>query len=625
MLTALRTKATSWILKIILGLIAISFAIWGIGDIFRVAPREQPVAEVGSMTILRDQFQSEYRRELNRLRDAFGGRLTAEQARQLGLPEQVLGQMVTRTLYAVHADRMGMTVPDDVVRQAILQEPAFRNSLGQFDRLRFEQILRQNELTEAGYVALLRRDLLRSQVADAVAAGAHVPQTLLERLYRHRAERRVAEVLVVPDASVETPASPDEATLAAFHEEHAERYQAPEYRTVTVIRISPDDLLDEIEVPEEELRAEYEARKSQFETPERRRLSQIVLPDEETARAAAGRLAEGADLAAVAAEAGGSGPVDLGLVDRRSILPELAEAAFATPLGQVSQPVESPLGWHILRVEAVEPGSTRAFEEVREELRRELARAEAVDDVIGLANQFEDSLAGGASVEEAAAALNLPASAVTTDPAGRTPAGEPAGLLAEQEALRALAFGMEPGAMSPLEATADGGYALLRLDEIRPAATRPLAEVRDQVLADWQAAERARLAAARAEAIAERVRGGADLRSVAEAEGLSVQTSQPFTRRGEGGGALVGELAAQLFAIPVGGVVTGRGANGHLVAELAEIRPADPAADAAQLEELRGLLRRSMTGDLLAQFGAALRQRIEVTTDAAVLESALPQ
>src|SRR6185436_8147980 len=224
---------------------------------------------------------------------------------------------------------LGIIATDDVVRHAIQTDPNFQGPDGKFDRNRFERILAGSELSEQGYVELLRRDLTAGQLIGAVSTAVDVPPILTETLYRQRNERRVAEVAVVAvDPKVEIPA-PEENVLKDWYEAHKDQFQAPEYRAVSIAVLSPEVLAKDIQVTDEEIASEYQARKDTISRPERRDLVQVVTNDEATAKRIEERVHGGADLATAAQEAGAPAPVELGLVEVNSLPGSVGDAAFA--------------------------------------------------------------------------------------------------------------------------------------------------------------------------------------------------------------------------------------------------------------------------------------------------------
>jgi len=612
------------IVIVMFGMLIMSFAVWGIGDIFRRGIRTQSLAEVGSVRIMPMEFQSQYQRELHRLQTMLQTDISAERARQLGLPQRVLREMVGRVLYDLAARDAGVAVSDEVVRQAIFDNPSFRNSEGKFDRGVFESLLNSAGYTEEHFVELTRQDIIRGQVTEAITAGGAVPHVLLDDLFRYRNERRTAETVLVSSAQMKDIATPSEAELAAYHKDHAQSYTAPEYRAVTAVALTPQAIAARMEVSEDKLKDEYEARLGEFKVPEERTLRQIILKDEAGAKDAADRIAKGESFDRVAEELTGKPPLDLGTVKQADVpMPELAAAAFAAAEGGVSEPIHTPLGWHLAQVVKIVPGRTESFEEAKPKLTQELQLREASDAIYDLGNRLEDALGGGSSLEEAAKKLDLKAVKIAAvDGKGLAPDGKPVADLPAGAKFLATAFASDAGRDSDLTEDGQGGYFILRVDKVVPSELRPLAAVKDKVLADWQDEARRKAAEKVAQAIAEKARSGADLAALAKENGASVATTAPFTRTGQGAGAgLPPELVASLFAAKVGDVTSAPSPQGAVVAKLASVIPAEAASDAAGMQQLDTQLRGTMDADLLNSFTDALRQRYGVEIDEALLNS----
>ncbi len=593
---------------VLFGLLIASFAVWGIGDIFRGSTQARTVAEVGGEPILERDYTQALSREVNRISARLGGQLEMDQARAFGIPDQVLGQMISRALFDRKAAELGMLVTDDQIRRLIAQQDVFKNDLGAFDRVRFEQQLRRLGLSEGQYVATLRRDIVRQQLAGAVSEAVTAPRQLVEALYGYRNERRVAQYLLVRNDSITDLAAPSEPALEAFHKEFSERFMAPERRAVTLVQLRAAELATESAVSEARLREEFETRFDDFVTPEKRSLVQIVFPDEAQARDAKTRLNGGASFAAVAEEMTGAPPVDLGAMEIDALPPGLAEPAFALSEGAVSAPVESMLGWHILRVVEVEPRQEPTFEEVREKLAEDVAMQIAIDSMVSIANQLDDELAAGASLDEVARTLNLTARRIEViDRRGRDAAGElVAGLPADR--FLELAFNTETGRESLLTETATRDYFILRVDGVTPAQLRPLDAVRTEVTELWRGAQRAKLAREKAEALAERIRAGNEFEAIAAEAGLTVARTKPVTRFETAAASTPSPaLAAKLFQIVGGEVTTATAAEGHLVAELIEVVAADPLGDPDALATVRESLVGALQNELLEQFMATMR------------------
>jgi peptidyl-prolyl cis-trans isomerase D len=620
MLTALRSKSSKFVLKILFVILIASFAVWGIGDIFRSGGRTMSLIEVGPVTVTQTELQAEYQRQMVQLQSLYGSTFDAETARALGLVNRVVSDVVARSLLAVYTQQIGMRVTDDAVRQVIQGDATFRNDLGQFDRSRFEAWLDRNRMSEGDLVARLRGDIARNQLTASLITGVQAPQSLVGAVHDYRGEQRVAQTLRLAAADMPDVPAPTDAALEAFHLENVDRYQAPEYRALTILRLSPEDLAKEIRIADEEIAAAFESRRHEFDQPEKRHLDQIVFPDEAAAKAAAEKLAAGGDFVEIAREATGGAPIDLGTVDKNGLagsFAELADAAFATPAGQVSAPTMTVLGWHLVRVLSVEPARAATLAEHREAVAHDLALEQAHDSIVSIANQLEDELAGGAALEEVGDKLDLPLTKVeAVDATGKTPDGTQVEAVTREPGLASLAFETEAGALSPLSDSTDGGYYVLRVDGITPAATRPLAEVRDQVAIDWLAAERAKAAAEKAASVVEQLNGGTDIATLAAELGREVKTSLPVTRDGEDAAASLDPVAVEtLFTLKQGEVATVADGDDQVILRLTEIRAPADGGDPVATAELRDTLRRDLANDVVSQFMAALQQEVPVSVD----------
>ena len=588
MLIAMRNKVTGIFIKVLFGLLALTFVVWGIGDVFRNRVTAVEVARVGDIDITAQQVSREFDRQMKQLRQVLGPQFDTEQAKQLGVVDRAVATIVARTLYDVYIDQLGLMVSDNEVRRMVETDPMLQSGLGVFDRARFQAMLNQIGMDEATYVATVRRDTLRKWLAAAVTDGVEPPQTLADRLYRYRNEARVAETLMVENAKMPEPPAPDEATLVKYHDDNAQYFQSPEYRAVTVARLLPEEFAAKIQVSDADLQAAFEQRAAEFDQPERRTVEQIVLQDEAKAKEAAAKLAGGADFAAVAQEFTGAGPVPLGTVERNgfvSDLSALSDAAFATELGKTTAPLQSPLGWHILHVTAIEPASKASFEDAREQLEKDLRQEQSANAMIEAANKLDDALAGGADLADAAATVGLDAVKIdAVDANGNGADGQPVhGARRQPDRHRARLPDRDRrdelahrGAERRLCHPAGG-----RLDPARHQAARPRCMIRCWPPGTPPSAPRP--PRRKPEDIARQLAVGGDIKAIAAGLGVETQTSSPFKRDGTGADANVTpDLAAKLFGVKIGEAAAGAAQGGQVVGRLTAINPADPTQDTAR-------------------------------------------
>ncbi len=621
MLNALRKNIRSVFFKILFAILVLSFALWGVGDMVRTVAVGGAAVEVGDTAVSSQEVARRYRSELRRLQQALGGDFNSEQARAMGVPDMVVQQIVTDALLREEARSLGIAVPDESVRQRIAENEAFRNELGRYDPNRVRAILAQAGLTEAAFIEAERADAIRERLMGAVAGAVAAPTTMVETLYQFREERRVAEAVLFAAADMPTPEAPDEATLRRFHEENPQPFTAPEYRSITLVRVAPDAVAESIEIDEATLREEFEYRRDEFQRPERRQVRQIVLDSESQAQQAQNVVAIGGDLEAVANEVGGE-VVDLGWVERDSLLPELEEPIFALDTGAVSEPVRSPVGWHIFAVDSVEEGDAQDFEAVREQVEAAVRRDRAIDRIYDIVNAFEDERAAGATIEEAAEALELPVTQARIDNIGRTPEGTPPEEGALPRAVVEAAFETQAGFDTGMREIDGNVFFDLRVDEVTPPRLRDFESVREEVLAEWRAEQRRRAARDAARTALERVQAGEELAAIAADFGREVEVTEPFTRQASDGAPR--EMVARMFELERGRATVVDLPEGAVLARLREIVPARPSAGDEALRDLRQEVARGLGNDIAMQFLAALQRSHSVTVNRTKVEEAIP-
>jgi peptidyl-prolyl cis-trans isomerase D len=626
MLIALRSKAATWVVKILFVFLVLSFGIWGIGDMLRQRVQAPNMAVVGDIKITGPQLQDEFDHQMRQYRQVFGENFDNEQAKKLGLVDRTVASMVARALFDIYAQKLHLTVSDAQVRAQIQKDPMFHNSVGEFDMGRFAAFLQQVRNSEPQYVNSLRHEMSRQELAQAVAAGAAAPKTLVDRLYRYRNETRVAETFLVTDNSMPEPAEPSDDELKTFHDAHQDQFQAPEYRSLLLVRMTPDQFAAGLTVPEDKLQEAYQQRSKEFDQPERREVEQMVFSDEAKAKEAVDKLAAGGDFAQVAQDLTGAPPVPLGKLEKSGFVTDLqalSDAAFSIDAGKTAGPIQTPLGWHVIHLLSVEPEVKSTFEQARPQLEKELVQELAINKMIDTANQLDDALAGGGSLEDAAKELGLPITKIDQiDAKGLGPDSQPVPEVAGNQLVLNLAFSTDVGTTSSLTEDPNGGYVIVKVDGSTPAATRPLGQVRAQVVAAWKAAERDKAAAARAGELAGKLALGGDIKTIAAEVQGTVATAKPVTRSGNDPEAHVtAELAGKLFSLQVGQTATVPVEGGHVVARLTAINDANPASDSAGVDALQKELNSAYQGDLVEEFGEALRHEIGVTINQSAVDA----
>ncbi|HEV8390348.1 MAG TPA: peptidyl-prolyl cis-trans isomerase [Dongiaceae bacterium] len=615
MLTTIRGKAKSWIVKILFGFLILAFAAWGIGDIFAKRGLTKPVLQVGDLAYSQQEFSRDLRRRLQQFQQQ-GLNINAQQFAALGGIDQILTQQTSQMLMRQYANRLGLAIPQAVTIADIQNNPAFRNAAGQFDRDQFLALLGQNGLSEAGYVQLRGDEMRMQQLSGPTFAALSTPPALNERIYAYLNEKRSAEFLVIPDASMTEVKDPDQAALEKFYKDNIAQYQRPEYRGFVALHLKAEDFAKDVTIADDQLKSEFEARKAEFSTPESRAVEQVVLQDQAKADAIVAAVKGGKSFVDAVKEATGGAPVDLGEVTKDKLPADIAEQSFALPADGVSTPLKSAFGLHVVHVKSITPGVTKTYDDVKEQLRLELALAQAGDAMVSVVNQLDDTLAGGASVSDAAEQLHLTAQKYdAVDSSGKDRDGKDVNAIPE---ILQLAQQTEAGQTSLVSTLTDGSYAVVQVTSVTPAEAKPLTEVADQVKQDWLAKARRDAADAKAKGLADKVKSG-DMAALGKDLGLDLQVSQPFTRD-KGDGAIDQSLAQKLFALKLGEAATGRTTDSAIVARVAAIIPAKPEENKEHLEQLSKQLTDAMRKDMFAEFLVAVSQDLKIERNNDVIQ-----
>jgi peptidyl-prolyl cis-trans isomerase D len=629
MLDALRTATKGFVgrslMTIVLGLIIVSFAIWGIGDIFR-GVRSGDLAKVGNTQISVDAYRSAYQAELQRLQRMARRPITNEEARLLGIDDQILQRLIGNAALDQEARALGLGLADDEVTKQIAKDPMFRGASGKFDPKRLEAILRDNGLTQHGYLAEQRAQALRGEIVDALTHGLDVPKAMLAAIHRFQSERRTIDFIVVPTSAAGTVPAPTEEELKKFFEDRQELYGVPEYRSFVTVLVTPASLAKPDAVAEADVMKRYEEVKTdRYGTPERRAVDQIVFADEATARAARASLDAGRTFDEVLAEKN-IAPTDasLGTLPKGAFADKnVAEAAFALPKGGVSAPIATPFGTILVRVREIEPSTVKPFSEVAAEMRREIAVQRARTEVSRIHDEIEDRRAAGKSLDEAVEGLGLePRKVGSIDPFGNDIQNRPVEDIAADASLMKAIFASDVGVDNETLRTRDGGYRWFEVTGITPARQKGFGEVKPEVEKAWRDDEIAKRMSAKVAGLVEKLQSGASIASIAAAEGnLEVQHAANLQRSGGEGPAA--KAASQAFNVGIDGAGSAELDDGGRVVfrvvavDLPPFDPADPAVSG-----VAGQVKQVIVEDVVAQHLGKLEAELGVKVSERAREAA---
>jgi peptidyl-prolyl cis-trans isomerase D len=619
----MRKASSNWlgktIMAVVMGVLIISFGIWGIADIFK-GFGQSSLAKIGRTEISAEQFRQIYTDRLQQLGRQFGRPLTADQARAFGIDRQVLQQTLAEAAMDEEARRMGLNQSDAEVLRQIYNDPNFKGLNGQFDPQRFQSVIRNFGYTEGRYIQEQRRVGLRRQIAGTISSGIEPSKPLLEALTRFQNEQRSIDYITLGAAQAGTIDPPSPEALAAYFEDHKVQFRAPEYRKISFVAVTPEEIGKWATVSDEDARKIFDQRKDRLGSPEKREVSQIVFPDAGEAQAARGRIASGTSFDDIAKERNlNLADVNLGLVAKSAILdPAVGDAAFELPSGEVSQPVQGRFGVALVKVGKIEAGVTPTYESLAAQVKAEIATDRARNKVAELRDKMEDERGGGASVVDSAQKLGLtPVTIDAVDRSGRLPNGQPAANIPQGLDVVSQAFSSDVGVDNdPIQF--NGGWVWYEVSGITPSRERNLDEVRDQVEAKWREDQISAKLRTKATELAQKLDAGGKLADEAAALGVKVETAANFRRDATVPGVPAAAVTAAFrTAKDSDGQTPAAGGSQWVVFRVTDVTLPQVDIASNEIKQLQEALRRSMSDEQVAQYVTKIESDIGVSVNQA--------
>jgi peptidyl-prolyl cis-trans isomerase D len=612
------------IMTIVLGVIVASFALWGINDVFLRGFGTSKVATVGGATITPDEFRNAYQTIMQQYQRQAKMALTNAQAHAMGLDVQTLGHLIADKALDVQAHSLGLAISDEAIAEAIRKDPRLKDPSGAFSRDRFDQALRDSGLSERGFVAEQRSSELRQEIAASLVSGATAPKALVEALARFDAQTRNIDYVTLPPAAAGEIAAPSTEALQSFFNDRKESYKAPEYRAINVLSVTPTTLAKPGEVGDADARALYEKVKdARFGAPEKRKVQQIVFPNEAEADDALAKIRSGTSFDDIAkARNLTDKDIDLGEVTRSGIFDKaVADAGFALAAGAVSDVVKGQFAPVIVRVSQITPANLKPYEEVAAQLKQEIAVDRASSDALSIHDKIEDARVAGKSLGESAKSVGLEERAIAAvDASGLDKAGAEVAGLDEKAALLRAIFASDVGVDDQPVATKDRGFVWFEITKVEPSRERSLDEVKDQVAKQWHDDQVAKALSAKAGDMAQKLNAGASLASLADPEKLEVKSATDIHRRG--GGGLDESVVAAIFNTSSTGASSAATPAGRVVFKVtADSTPPFDAND-QKAKALQGSADRGLTDDVLNEYIAELQHQLGVVINQNALETA---
>jgi peptidyl-prolyl cis-trans isomerase D len=612
------------IMTVVLGLIVASFAVWGIGDVFRGFGSNK-IASVGGSPIAPEEYRAAYTTMMQQYQRQMKMPLTNAQAHAMGLDAQTLTRLIADKALDVQAGSLGLAMSDETIAKAVRDDPRLQDASGAFSRDRFDQALRDAGLSERGFIAEQRASQLRQQIGVSLVNGVAAPKALIELLARFDTQSRNVDYLVLPPAAAGEIAAATPDALEAFFKDRKASYKAPEYRAVNLVSVLPSALAKPGEVTDDDARALYQKVKdARFGAPEKRKLQQIVFKTDAEAAEALAKIRGGASFDDIAKSRGLTDKdIDLGEVTRAAVFDKaLADAAFALAPGAVSDVVKGQFGPALVHVTDITPANLQSYETVAGQLKQEIAVDRAANEALSVHDKIEDARVSGKSLAEAAKSVGLEEVAIPTiDADGLDKNGAPVEGLGEKTALLRAIFATDVGVDDPPLATKDRGFVWFEVTKVEPPRDRSLEEVKDQVEKQWRDDQVAKALSVKAADLVQKLNSGATLASLADADKLEVKSAGDVHRRGAAAG-LDESVVAAIFNSPAMGAGSAATPQGRVVFKItADATPPIDWAD-PKVKALQNTANEALTDDIVTQYIAELQRRLGVVINNDALKAA---
>jgi peptidyl-prolyl cis-trans isomerase D len=615
MLSSLRKLLDNWIARAFFVLLVVVFVFWGVSNVLTMRSASNSVATVGGKPVDAGVVQTAYQAQL---RQAQQSTPSPDLATRQQIAGAALGGVLRQRNLALEAERLGVAVPDAAVRQLVYGLPAFQSN-GAFSQAVFNQVLQQNNFTPDQFLAEVKADLISRQLVLPVTEGAGPPTELVNQVFAFIAEQRFAETVKVTAAGQPAPAAPAPAVLQRYWRNHPAAFTAPELRTVKLVLLSPALLAPNETVSDDEINAAY-ARATAGQPSQALRSAQVIVSaDPAVAARLAGMWRNDANWPRMQALAKAAGANAVELDEARQVefpSPALGQAVFAAMPGEITGPVQGPLGVFVFKV--TDTGSTalppaNLLSQIRAQLQLQKAQTDVAQDV----NNLQDALAGQAPLDKLPGNIGLVALQGTMDANGNTAAGTPAPIPGGPDLKAAVvkaAFAATPHAPAQLITGPNGSYFALTIDAITPPAVQAFDQVQDKVLAAWTNDQLLRAAEQKAAMLLNAVNSGQTLDAAAAAAGDAVTMTPPVTRNAPANG-VPAQLAQILFTLKPGQATMLQTPDGFTVAQLLRVAQPGPADDQADYAEVQNAMAKAMQNDIAQSFVMALRNRDKITVD----------
>ena len=625
MLTTLRNSSKNSILKIIFGtlltILIISFGMWGTEDLVGVTQKQSTVATVGKIDVSAQEFYSLYSRQTEEIRKLLGSSLDIKKSREFGYVDRALSSLINRALFNNEALQLGLSVSDINVRDKILRDDAFKDDLGQFSELVFRQLISESGYTEDSYVEGTRQDLAREQMVETISTSLIIPNIMKNSLSKYNLEERTVDYLTIK-VEEEEFAKPSNEKIRKYYEENKSDFMSKEFRSAETLLLDAKEYAKKSTVTDEEIKLLYEERKELLVEPAQKYLHQIIVDSKSDVESISKKVNFNNFTSTAKTMANlTEDDIDLGWNTKNDLPDEIIDATFSLKKGEISKPIESSFGWHILKIIDSKERKEVAYEEVKKQFENELLLEKGKEAVFDLQDELEDLLASGNTFEEISKILEVKMIvADKIDNEGIKQNKQVNNEFQDERILRTIFNQKINEEGNIIDIDKDEGLAIsLVTDIIKP---RQLTFDESKKLARKKLIFDLKLKNAqdKAEKIKNEISNGKSFKDVANKYKLEIKGVKPFTRVLPDSSELPIPLISKIFDSNLGDInIEKRGNSEIIIAKTAEILN-NLSSDEKEIKEFTKKIKDDLTIDLLAQFSEALRKKYKITINDDVID-----
>lgn len=618
MITKIRSFQDSWVVKGILALTALSFmSLFGISGYISRGGNNRPIVRVDDVVVTQEEINNQLNEQIRATKNMFGEDMDISETMRAAMLQDIVQKDLVNAIMQKTAENNDVDISDELIRKIIYSQPEFMDESGQFNLEKMRRMLSLTGWSEQKYIDTLRRDIIKQHLVQTPVEGIDVPKLIDPYLAELDSQRKVFQFAVIEPAKLKVDRQASQEEIEQYYQDFAPQFEEPENRDISFIELSIDQLAGRITPDDADINAYYQENIEQFVIPEKRHVLQMVFDDQATADKAEAALNAGGDFFKVAQDIAKQdrATTDLGEVSQDMLIADMGEEVFALKNGDFTMPIQSDMGWHIMKVTAVTPKKETSVTAAKAKIIAEIRKEKAYEQASDVVSEIEDKLGAGATLEDISAAYNVKINKVNglkEDGTASVVANAYKPLVSSEDFID-TAFSYNPGEVSQIMES-DTGFALLRVDNINEAKQKDLAEVKSEIVKLWAANEKNAIAQEIINDVQHDLESGDDFADVARRFDLRLQTTSPL-KRGESFAGLAPSQLIEVYQERVGSPKIFSSEQRTIIAVPSKVIRNQSKVSAEKMNALRAqaqaVLSQEMANELIDAYGSDYKVRVK--------------